>query len=133
MTKLESYMIEGSFSATQFYADVEGHPDDRGLVFALEELSFFSKELTVLGEEAMKQNLQTMFALGIVVEPGEQPARTSSVRAAGAPVRAPDRPLVAPVSRKRDAVDRSDGRADAPAAGLRFVGRRHRGHCLCAA
>ncbi len=31
MTKLESYMIEGSFSATQFYADVEGHPDDRGL------------------------------------------------------------------------------------------------------
>jgi len=49
MTKLESYMIEGNFFATQFYADVEGHPDDRGLVFALEELSFFSKELTVLG------------------------------------------------------------------------------------
>ena len=43
MTKLESYMIEGNFFATQFYADVEGHPDDRGLVFALEELSFFSK------------------------------------------------------------------------------------------
>jgi prephenate dehydratase len=49
MTKLESYMIEGNFFATQFYADVEGHPDDRGLVFALEELSFFSKELRVLG------------------------------------------------------------------------------------
>jgi prephenate dehydratase len=49
MTKLESYMIEGSFFATQFYADVEGHPDDRGLVFALEELSFFSKELKILG------------------------------------------------------------------------------------
>ena len=49
MTKLESYMIEGNFFATQFYADVEGHPDDRGLVFALEELSFFSKELTMLG------------------------------------------------------------------------------------
>ncbi len=49
MTKLESYMIEGNFFATQFYADVEGHPDDRGLVFALEELSFFSKELTILG------------------------------------------------------------------------------------
>src|SRR6185312_9934912 len=42
MTKLESYMIEGNFFATQFYADVEGLPDDRGLVFALEELSFFS-------------------------------------------------------------------------------------------
>ena len=38
MTKLESYMIEGNFFATQFYADVEGHPDDRGLAFALEEL-----------------------------------------------------------------------------------------------
>ena len=49
MTKLESYMIEGNFFATQFYADVEGHPDDRGLVFALEELSFFSKELRILG------------------------------------------------------------------------------------
>jgi prephenate dehydratase len=49
MTKLESYMIGGNFFATQFYADVEGHPDDRALVFALEELAFFSKELTILG------------------------------------------------------------------------------------
>ena len=49
MTKLESYMIGGNFFATQFYADVEGHPDDRALVLALEELAFFSKELTILG------------------------------------------------------------------------------------
>jgi prephenate dehydratase len=49
MTKLESYMVEGNFFATQFYADVEGHPEDRGLAFALEELQFFSKELTILG------------------------------------------------------------------------------------
>ncbi len=49
MTKLESYMIEGNFFATQFYADVEGHPDDQRLVYALEELSFFSKKLTILG------------------------------------------------------------------------------------
>ena len=49
MTKLERYMVGGNFFATQFYADVEGHPDDRALVFALEELAFFSKELTVLG------------------------------------------------------------------------------------
>ncbi|MCC7347563.1 MAG: prephenate dehydratase [Variibacter sp.] len=49
MTKLESYMLEGNFFATMFYADVEGHPDDRGLKFALEELQFFSKELTILG------------------------------------------------------------------------------------
>jgi prephenate dehydratase len=49
MTKLESYMVGGNFFATQFYADVEGHPDDRALVFALEELRFFSKEFTILG------------------------------------------------------------------------------------
>ncbi len=49
MTKLESYMIEGNFFATQFYADVEGHPDDRNLKLALEELKFFSEKLTILG------------------------------------------------------------------------------------
>ena len=49
MTKLESYMIEGNFFATQFYADVEGHPDDRNLALALAELEFFSKELKILG------------------------------------------------------------------------------------
>jgi prephenate dehydratase len=49
MTKLESYMIEGNFFATMFYADVDGHPDDRGLAFALEELKFFSREFKILG------------------------------------------------------------------------------------
>lgn len=51
MTKLESYMINGSFSATQFYADVDGHPEDRPLARALEELEFFSqpKSLKILG------------------------------------------------------------------------------------
>jgi prephenate dehydratase len=49
MTKLESYMIEGNFFATMFYADVEGHPEDQGLTFALEELKFFSRELRILG------------------------------------------------------------------------------------
>jgi prephenate dehydratase len=49
MVKLESYMVEGQFTATQFYADVEGHPDDAPLKRALEELEFFSKELTILG------------------------------------------------------------------------------------
>jgi prephenate dehydratase len=49
MTKLESYMVEGNFFATQFYADVEGHPGDPNLKLALEELAFFSKELTILG------------------------------------------------------------------------------------
>src|ERR671934_17882 len=49
MTKLESYMIEGNFFATQFYADVEGHPEDRKLVLAFEELAFYSKEMKILG------------------------------------------------------------------------------------
>jgi len=49
MTKLESYQIGGSFFATQFYADVEGHPDDRPLRLALEELAFFSAELKIVG------------------------------------------------------------------------------------
>jgi prephenate dehydratase len=49
MTKLESYMVEGHFFATQFYAEVDGHPDDPALRRALEELAFFSKELHVLG------------------------------------------------------------------------------------
>ncbi|MFT4096368.1 MAG: prephenate dehydratase [Rhodoblastus sp.] len=49
MTKLESYMLEGEFTATQFLADVDGHPDDRPLKLALEELEFFSKEVRILG------------------------------------------------------------------------------------
>ena len=49
MTKLESYQLEGSFNASMFYADVEGHPDDRALKLALEELAFHSAELIVLG------------------------------------------------------------------------------------
>src|SRR5690606_1151072 len=49
MTKLASYMIRGNIVATQSHAGVEGHPDDRALVFALEELAFFSEELTILG------------------------------------------------------------------------------------
>jgi prephenate dehydratase len=49
MTKLESYMLEGEFLATQFYAEVDGHPEDLPLKRALEELDFFSKEMRILG------------------------------------------------------------------------------------
>ena len=49
MTKLESYQLDGKFFATQFYADVEGHPDDRPLALALEELDFFSTSVRILG------------------------------------------------------------------------------------
>ena len=49
MTKLESYMVDGSFEAAQFYAEVDGHPAERPLTLALEELRFFSKEVSILG------------------------------------------------------------------------------------
>ncbi len=49
MTKLESYQVRGEFVATMFYADIEGHPADRSVRLALEELSFFSTELRILG------------------------------------------------------------------------------------
>ncbi|MEN3289763.1 MAG: prephenate dehydratase [Bradyrhizobium sp.] len=49
MTKLESYMVDGEFFATQFYADVEGHPNDKGLAYAIEELKFFSREFRIAG------------------------------------------------------------------------------------
>ena len=42
-------MIGGRFVATRFYAEIEGHPDDRNVKLALEELAFFAKELTILG------------------------------------------------------------------------------------
>ncbi|TIC82225.1 prephenate dehydratase [Nocardioides sp. GY 10113] len=49
MTKLESYMVGGQFAATQFLAEVDGHPDDPPLARALEELAFFTDEVKVLG------------------------------------------------------------------------------------
>ena len=49
MTKLESYMVGGQFTATQFLCDVEGHPEQPALRLALEELGFFSREIKILG------------------------------------------------------------------------------------
>jgi len=49
LTKLESYILDGNFTVAQFYADIEGHPDERLVRLALEELSFFSREVRILG------------------------------------------------------------------------------------
>jgi len=49
MTKIESYMVEGEFIATQFLADVDGHPDEPPLARALEELAFYCKEMKIIG------------------------------------------------------------------------------------
>ncbi|MCB1366127.1 MAG: prephenate dehydratase [Rhodobacteraceae bacterium] len=49
MVKLESYMVGGSFAATQFYADIEGHPDDPNVRLAMDELAYFTTDVKVLG------------------------------------------------------------------------------------
>ncbi|HLZ78968.1 MAG TPA: prephenate dehydratase, partial [Sphingomonas sp.] len=49
MTKLESYQRGGAFQATEFYADIEGHPDEPGVARALEELAFYSRWVRLLG------------------------------------------------------------------------------------
>jgi prephenate dehydratase len=49
ITKLESYILDGNFTVAAFYADIEGHPDRRPVKLALEELSFFSREVRILG------------------------------------------------------------------------------------
>jgi len=59
MTKLESYQIGGQFTATQFYADVVGHPDDASLKLAFEELEFFTDEFRILGVYPSAQSRDT--------------------------------------------------------------------------
>jgi prephenate dehydratase len=49
MTKLESYMVGGSFTATEFYADIEGHPDDPNVARAMEELRYFTSQHSIIG------------------------------------------------------------------------------------
>lgn len=49
MTRLESYMVGGQFAATQFLAEIDGHPEQRDVRLALEELDFFSREIRILG------------------------------------------------------------------------------------
>jgi prephenate dehydratase len=49
MTKLESYMVGGSFTATEFYADIEGHPEDANVKLAFDELRYFTTSFNVLG------------------------------------------------------------------------------------
>jgi prephenate dehydratase len=49
MTKLESYMVGGSFTATEFYADIEGHPEDANVKLAFDELRYFTTSFNILG------------------------------------------------------------------------------------
>jgi prephenate dehydratase len=77
MTKLESYQLGGRFFATQFYADVEGHPDEHHVALALEELEFFSAELRIVGVYPASPFRETM------AEPVENRDLRPLVRAAG--------------------------------------------------
>nr|WP_310524439.1 prephenate dehydratase [Polymorphobacter sp.] len=49
ITKLESYLRDGSFAAAEFYAEIVGSPDDTGVQLAMEELRFHTKWVKVLG------------------------------------------------------------------------------------
>ncbi|RME66403.1 MAG: prephenate dehydratase [Alphaproteobacteria bacterium] len=55
MTKLESYMTDGGFVAAEFYAEIDGHPDDPAVKLALEELDFHSKWVKILGSYTQKR------------------------------------------------------------------------------
>jgi prephenate dehydratase len=55
MTKLESYQLDGAISATQFYADIEGHQDDVAVKHAFEELAFYTSEYRILGSYPQSQ------------------------------------------------------------------------------
>ena len=47
--KLESYIPGGNSNQAQFFLIFEGHPNDRNVQLALEELGFFTKQVKVLG------------------------------------------------------------------------------------
>ena len=49
MTKLESYMVDGNFTATRFYSDIDGHPDDDNVRLAMAELDYFTSYVKILG------------------------------------------------------------------------------------
>ena len=66
MTKLESYMVGGAFTATQFYADIEGHPTDPGVVHAFDELRFFTDYVKVLGVYPASDSLEPASGAGSV-------------------------------------------------------------------
>ncbi|MGB7433063.1 MAG: prephenate dehydratase [Ahrensia sp.] len=58
MTKLESYQLGGAFTATQFYADIEGHPDDENVKLAFEEIGFFTDYFRIVGVYKAASNRQ---------------------------------------------------------------------------
>lgn len=62
MVKLESYQLEGSFNATQFYADIEGHPDEKRVQLALEELSHFTESIEILGSYPKAEFRKTLLS-----------------------------------------------------------------------
>ena len=96
MTKLESYMVGGYFFATQFYADVEGHPDEPPLRRALEELAFFSTEMRILGVYSGSFRPARQDACRGVIPPGRR-------QATAAPLRRPAVPFESRVDRCRRA------------------------------
>ena len=75
ISKLESYIIDASFTVAQFYADIEGHPDQRLVRLALEELGFFSREVKILGVYSANPFRQTGAAGADRADPVRRPQR----------------------------------------------------------
>jgi prephenate dehydratase len=65
MTKLESYMVDGKFTATEFFADVEAHPEERRMQLAMEELRFFTEDVTILGTYPAHSLRDNMLRAGV--------------------------------------------------------------------
>ena len=66
LTRLESYMVGGAFVAAQFYLDAEGHPAERPMQLAIEELRFFAREVRVLGVYAAHPYRRESEKLGVI-------------------------------------------------------------------
>ena len=49
VVKIESYMVEGSFSTVQFYVEVEGHPEEERVQIAIDELGYYCSHIQILG------------------------------------------------------------------------------------
>ena len=86
MTKLECYQLGGSFFATQFYAEIDGHPADRLVRLAMEELAFFTSYVRVLGTYKASPARAEVAGRGVNDDVGRYPAPPSTAVMTG-PVR----------------------------------------------
>ena len=49
VVKIESYMVGGTFTAVQFYVEIEGHPEEERVRIAMDELQYYCSKVQILG------------------------------------------------------------------------------------